>query len=311
MKTHAIRAVQVGGATLTVGLVIWGCAGAGSTPLAGGSEATRVKDAILRVDTRYDRCGTANVSTDQQAQIERFVQSKTSGIQFSANAIATIPVYFHVINNGTTASAGNISQTTIDQQIAVLNNAYAGATGGVTTNYRFTLVSVDRTTNSSWYTCTNGTTAERSMKTALHKGGKNALNLYSNNMGSGLLGWATFPWDYASNPSMDGVVILFKSMPGGSAAPYNLGDTATHEVGHWLGLYHTFQGGCTTTNDGVSDTPAESTPASGCPTGRNTCSSTGLDPIENFMDYTDDSCMYKFTAGQSSRMNSMWASYRA
>ena len=116
---------------------------------------------------------------------------------------------------------------------------------------------------------------------------------------------------------MDGVVCLYSSLPGGSASPYNLGDTATHEVGHWVGLYHTFQGGCakSATNGGdfVATLRRNALRLPGCPTGRDTCTGSrfpGLDPIENFMDYSIDSCMFKFTAGQAARADALTLQYR-
>ena len=226
-----------------------------------------------------------------------------------AGGAVTIPVAFHVINNGTTRALGNVPQSQITAQIAVLNAAYGGSTGGATTQFKFTLTSTTRTTNRQWFNLSQGRN-ERNMKAALHTGGAGTLNIYSAKLKNSLLGWATFPWNYAGDPTYDGVVILFSSLPGGTAAPYNEGDTATHEVGHWLGLYHTFQGGCTG-GDLVADTPAEASPAFGCPTGRDTCTSPGLDPITNFMDYSDDPCMFAFSGGQSSRMSSAWTAYRA
>jgi hypothetical protein len=247
-------------------------------------------------------CATKDLSAQEMEQVEAAIsQNKTA---FAATGSITISVYWHVINNGTGIANGDVPQTQIDSQINVLNAAYAN------TPFRFALAAVDRTTNASWYTCSGGA-CETEMKNALRKGTADDLNVYSNNMGGGLLGWATFPSSYASSPKMDGVVILFSSVPGGSAAPYNEGDTATHEIGHWLGLYHTFQGGCAKNNDGVSDTPQEKSPAYGCPAGRDTCTrDPGADPIYNFMDYTDDNCMNTFTAGQISRMDSMWSTYR-
>jgi hypothetical protein len=221
----------------------------------------------------------------------------------------TINVYFHVITN--TSGQGAVTAQQIDDQIAVLNDAYSGATGGADTPFRFQLVSTDTTVNDAWYTATNGTAAEAAMKAALRQGSADDLNFYTNSSGGGLLGWATFPSSYSRQPINDGVVCHYATLPGGTLTPFNLGDTGTHEVGHWLGLYHTFQGGCSRKNDEVSDTPAERSPTSGCPTGQDTCSTSGLDPVENFMDYTDDACMYRFTQGQSDRTNSMWRQYRA
>jgi hypothetical protein len=260
-------------------------------------EAAHVESAAAR------GCATP---TPSQAEMDA-VQAALSANRHELSAVGsiTVSVYWHVINNGTGIANGDIPQSQIDSQIAVLNAAYAN------TPFKFALAGVDRTTNATWYTSSGGT-SETAMKTALRQGTADDLNIYSNNMGGGLLGWATFPSSYASQPKMDGVVILFSSVPGGTAAPYNLGDTATHEIGHWFGLYHTFQGGCTKSNDGVSDTPQEQSSAFGCPAGRDTCTrDVGADPIYNFMDYTDDSCMDRFSAGQVARTDSMWTTYRA
>jgi Pregnancy-associated plasma protein-A len=292
MKSN-IKLLLLGCASAAVAYAVLGCGGQG---IGGSTEF--VKSGPSGQSGGFIRCATPDLSETEMAAVETRLAGRNPLITGSR----VIPVYVHRIHPA--GGGGSVSDAQVNQQISVLNAAYAG------TSFSFTLVSIDDTNNSSWYTCSGGT-CESQMKNALRQGGSNALNIYANNMGGGLLGWATFPSSYASQPKMDGVVILYSSFPGGSAAPYNLGDTATHEVGHWLGLYHTFQGGCNGQGDGVSDTPAEKSAAFGCPVGRDTCpTKAGLDPITNFMDYTDDSCMDRFSTGQTARMSSMWNSYR-
>jgi hypothetical protein len=217
----------------------------------------------------------------------------------------TIQVYFHVIHDGGT---GYLSQGDIDAQMTVLNDAYA------TWEWQFQLAQdgVTYSDNAYWFAMTPGSAAEDAAKSALYVGGKDVLNIYTANPSGGYLGWATLPWDYGYWQDQDGVVLLYSSLPGGSASPYNLGDTGTHEVGHWMGLYHTFQGGCNKKRgDFVSDTAAEQSAAFGCPHGRDTCRGEGPDPIYNFMDYTDDACMDEFTSEQDARMDAAWTAYRA
>jgi hypothetical protein len=232
------------------------------------------------------------------------------------NGSIFIPVYFHVVYRSD--GVGNISETWIDNQINAMNEHFTGLdtpayrTAAANMSFRFTKAGVTRTQNNTWYSAGPGSSAESQMKNALRVGTADDLNFYINS-GGGYLGWATFPNNYASNPKMDGVVCYWASLPGSSYAPYNEGDTGTHEVGHWLGLYHTFQGGCNGNGDFVSDTPAERAPTYGCPSGNlDTCrNKAGLDPYENFMDYTDDPCMYKFSLGQADRSDTMWSTYRA
>ncbi|HUS63995.1 MAG TPA: zinc metalloprotease [Kofleriaceae bacterium] len=245
-------------------------------------------------------CGTFDLSPQEMAADE-LVMSRTPSTESTLRAGQTIAVYWHRIHDAK-GNGGVVTTAQINSQLQVLNNAYPGIS--------FTLAGVDDANSRQWYTTTGGK-GERDMKNALRRGTADDLNIYSNNMGQSLLGWATFPSSYASNPKLDGVVIHYQTVPGGAFEPYNEGDTATHEVGHWLGLYHTFQGGCQNPGDSVADTTPEASPAYGCPVGRDSCAGGGPDPIENFMDYSDDYCMDVFTSGQVARIDAQWAAYRA
>ena len=272
----------------------------------------RNKAAFIRSGAR---CGTPNPDAQTLAAVEKRVADnmllrgrdpRDTSAQRAAGTV-TIKVYFHIIRKGTTVADGNIPIAWIDDQLAVLNKAFAGTApggAGAPTPFKFVKFGVTRTTNVAWYTAGPDTSEELAMKSALRRGTSEDLNFYVNSPGGGLLGWATFPWDYDTEvnaPKLDGVVCLNQTLPGGSASPYNLGDTGVHEVGHWFGLFHTFQNGCGIAGDRISDTPSEASPAFGCPVGRNTCGAAGNDPITNFMDYTDDACMFQFTPRQANR----------
>lgn len=230
----------------------------------------------------------------------RSQRQKTSSTSDSAKASsdvaftsARIPVYWHVITDGTD---GKLTSSQISASISALNSGYSG------TGYSFYLAGSETTTNSNWFNNVNqGTSAEASMKNTLRKGGANALNVYTVKFTGGLLGYATFPWNYAGAPRNDGVVLNWTSYPGGPITNYNQGKTLVHEVGHWAGLYHVFQGGCSGQGDYVDDTPPQSTATNGCPSYQDSCPGGGPDSPSNFMDYSYDRCMTNFTSVSDQR----------
>lgn len=232
------------------------------------------------------------------------------------NGSVTIPTVFHMISDHENTAAEKARwETLIAAQMTVLNDAFSGATApdAANTPFRFELTETTWSVNADWYTVVPGKKGtERDMKEALYSGDARTLHVYAANIGGGLLGWAYFPKGYNHGRDfIDGVVILDESMPGGTAGKYAFGDTLTHEVGHWLMLEHTFAHGCSASGDWVTDTPPEAHPQFDCPVGADTCAAPGLDPIRNFMDYTQDECMNMFTQGQADRMSDAWQQFRA
>ncbi len=251
-----------------------------------------------------------DVTRAQQRAMERQLRSALAEVEPRGVGPITVPVRMHVIlrDNGT----GGVTNVQIAAQLEAINRAFAGATSGpaAASPFTFELASISRTRNSDWYAWTLGDD-DAPAKRALHRGGPATLNVYVAGLRRGLLGYAYFP---VPQPLFrDGLVLLNESLPGGSAAPYNRGDTATHEIGHWLGLYHTFENSCAKPGDRVADTPRQFDGRNvyKCNEALNTCPALGRDPVHNFMSYGTDLCLNMFTTGQVNRMVAVWKAFRA
>ncbi|KAF9053788.1 zincin, partial [Hymenopellis radicata] len=241
------------------------------------------------------RCAT-DVSPEQKEVFEdHFRSNKVESNSADLAKSASIDVYFHVIYAQQNQNRGYIPKKQITDQITVLNSAFANS------GLRFNLANTEYVQNADWF---SNAGPDSSQQTAMKR------QLRESGNGAGLLGYSTFPYSYAGNPSDDGIVILYSSLPGGTTRNYDEGQTATHEVGHWVGLYHTFEGGCSGDGDEVADTPAEGEPTSGCPKKKDTCPQPGVDPIHNYMDYSYDACMTGFTPGQVKRLKAQMRTYR-
>ena len=263
-------------------------------------------------------------------QIEQMTSDYIATHPNSDRAVVTIPVVFHVVYNTT---AQNISDAQCQYQIDQLNQDYAHINSDANNapasflslaancNVQFCLAVRDPNGNATTgverrsTTTTSFSTNDNIKHTS--SGGMDAwnsanyLNIWTGNLSGGVLGYAQFP----GGPSAtDGVVFLYSSIGSiahpGTAAPYNLGRTATHEVGHWLNLYHIWgdDGTACTGSDNVSDTPNQADENYGCPAYPDPSCSNVSDMYNNYMDYTDDPCMNMFTAGQAARMAPLFVS---
>ncbi len=293
--------------------------------LAGDDLAAQTDQPVLR-----RTCASQDVLEEQLAAdpglaarmnaIERNVeayQNQVASGRLLPSGIIEIPVVVNVLYKTT---AENISLAQIQSQIDVLNADYSATNSDYSkvpstftsvrsgdVGIRFVLDQVIRkkTTKTSW------TTNDAMKKSS--GGGLNPtspttkLNMWSCNMSGGILGYAQFP---GGSSATDGVVMDNNAFGVTTAgAPYNKGRTATHEVGHWLNLRHIW-GDATCGNDQVGDTPLHNGANYGCPAAgvRSTCSGSPIMMTMNYMDYTDDLCMYMFSAGQKTRMKATFAS---
>jgi len=238
------------------------------------------------------------------AALERELRAGAAKHSAKSDSPLEIGLVFHVLSGA--AGEGNYNQATLDVQLGVLNDAYRP------TGIHFHIAQLHRYPDSPYFAGGCFPTIESGirMKTELAVDTAHLVNIYTCKLDLPYIaGYGTLPDEFAENDPRHGVVIDYATLPG-SAAPLDLGHTLVHELGHYFGLLHTFQGACTEPGDGVADTPAESVPGYGCALERDTCPQDGKDPVTNFMDYSDDACTDNFTPLQAARMHTLIGTYR-
>ncbi|HMT30542.1 MAG TPA: M43 family zinc metalloprotease, partial [Bacteroidia bacterium] len=284
----------------------------------------------------YERLKTLDPGYETRMNsLETLIQNQMAqNPSWKTSGVVTIPVVFHILYS-TNNSTQNISLARIQAQLAVLNQDYSGTNPDISnvpsvfqslvgnTGIQFCLAVRDPQGNA-----TDGIIRKQTSTTSFSQndgikydsqGGDNAwprdsyLNIWVGNLGGGLLGYAQFPGGAAAT---DGVVLLNGSVGGpgalGTSAPYHKGRTATHEIGHWLNLRH-INGDSNCGSDFVADTPTQQSLNFGCPSFPQISCNNGPngEMFMNYMDYTDDACMYSFTLGQATRMNTSITASRA
>ncbi len=259
------------------------------------------------------RCGTPHAGYYQIRRNDEAIRafrgaSRRNARYRRASGTITINVQFIHIHDG---NEGKVTAAQRADQIKVLNDDYRPHQ----IQFTYDELATKEVDNPIWFRMDHRSEAERQAKTALQVAPETNLNFYTAGFpaNSGLLGWATFPDELAGDRVRDGVVLRHGTLPGGSTAPFNLGQTGTHEVGHWAGLFHTFQGGCDGIGDHIGDTVAHAGPNFGKPAigeAHNACNQNEDAPVQNFMNYTDDDWMILFTDAQGGRMREQIAMFR-
>jgi len=243
-------------------------------------------------------CGTKNPTEEDRMDAREMVKEWKERIdetKISNRPIIIDTIWHRVISGG----LGN-SDNDVTKSMEVLNKAFE-------THFEFRLIKSHNSTDPHYWDIPSYD--DGGMRMHLHEGGCSVLNIYSTK--TNIAGFAEFPRRCKYNERMDGVIISYDTVPGGANKEWNGGGTLVHEVGHWLGLFHTFEGGCSENGDKIWDTPAQARPNNGCPRGTDSCPhKKGVDPIHNYMDYTNDTCRDSFTSGQFMIMKANYKRFR-